>query len=57
MALPRGCASTLFLPQTGTRALHKQTESLGKKWAEPGPPAAAQLGEGTTEIPLRYQPS
>lgn len=45
--LPRAGESTL-LPQTGTRALRKHTELLVKKWAEPGPLAATQLGEGTT---------
>lgn len=50
--LPRVCANTLFLPQTGTRALHKHTELLFKKWAEPGPSAATQFREGTTKLPF-----
>lgn len=50
--LPWVCASTFFLPQTGTRVLHKRTGLLVKKWAEPGPLAATQLREGTTKLPF-----
>lgn len=50
--LPRACENTLFLPQTGKRALHKHTELLVKKGAEPGLSAATQLREGMTKLPL-----
>lgn len=37
VTLSRVYKSTLLLPQTGTRALHKHDDLLVKKHAEPGP--------------------